>query len=32
MAIRKNLLEFIENIDVAFEPVHPNKHDVFLSL
>jgi hypothetical protein len=24
------LREFIENVDVAFELVHPNKHDILL--
>jgi len=27
---KKRLREFIENVDVAFELVHPNKHDILL--
>jgi hypothetical protein len=27
---KKRLREFIENVDVAFEIVHPNKHDILL--
>ena len=25
---KRKLLEFIENVDVAFELVHPNKHEI----
>jgi hypothetical protein len=27
---KKKLREFIENADVAFEVVHPNKHEILL--
>jgi hypothetical protein len=27
---KKRLREFIENVDVAFELVHPNKHEILL--
>ena len=27
---KRKLREFIENVDVAFELVHPSKHEVFL--
>jgi len=27
---KKRLRQFIENVDVAFELVHPNKHDILL--
>ena len=27
---KRRLWEFIENVDVAFELVHPNKHDILL--
>jgi len=27
---KQKLREFIENVDVAFELVHPSKHEVFL--
>jgi hypothetical protein len=28
--VKKWLLEFIENVNVAFELVHPSKHDILL--
>jgi hypothetical protein len=28
---KRRLREFIENVDVAFELVHPNKHDILLT-
>jgi hypothetical protein len=28
---KKRLREFIENVDVAFELVHPSKHDILLT-
>jgi hypothetical protein len=28
---KKRLLEFIENADVAFERVHPRKHEILLN-
>ena len=27
---KRRLREFIENVDVAFELVHPNKHEILL--
>jgi hypothetical protein len=29
---KRKLREFIENVDVAFELVDPNKHDVFFKI
>jgi len=29
---KRRLREFIKNVDVAFELVHPNKHDILLKL